>query len=534
MNRIKDKQSLIVNLVILVAILIFLNLVSITMFKRFDLSKGKIYTLSKSSKTAVKQLPDRVLVKAYFTKKLPGQLADAKRFTQDILSEYQAYSKGKLRFEFIDPSDEEGLKEEARKNRITPVSVRVIENDKLEIREVFLGLAFLYKDKVETIPVIQTTQGLEYDITSTIKKITSTGMKKVAFFEIKDDTEIMPDPRNPYANQNDKYRTLRQMVQGNYELQDTDLNNPLDNDIETLICTSIADSLTDDQLFNIDQFLMKGGKLLVFQDKVTTELQMMQANVVQSNFINLLENYGISFKNNLVSDAQCGQIQIQRQQGIFSFATPVSYPYFPVVQSGSENVIVKNLDNMQFVFASELDTTKVKAGQNFELLLATSENSGETAGPNFDISYEKFMNKNLKMMLQDKPRPLAGIYTGNFDSYFANSAKASEAGFLQKNENGRIIVVADGDFAKEGAGAGVPGNMDFTLNAVDYLSSDSALIELRSRETAHKPLKELKPATKKIVKWLNILLPSILLILFGLFTYSKEMNRRKILRDMYE
>jgi len=240
MNRIKDKQSLIINLVIFIGILVFLNLVAINMFKRIDLSKGKIYTLSDSSKEVVKQLPDRLVIKAYFTKQLPGQLADAKRFTQDLLSEYQAYSKGKLRFEFIDPSSEEGLKKEAQKNRISPVSVRVVENDKLEIREVFLGLAFLYQDKTETIPVIQNTQGLEYDITSTIKKITSTGMKKVAFFEIKDEKEFVPNPRDPYGNQNenDKYKTLREMIQGNYELSDTDLMSPLD-DIETLICSAI-------------------------------------------------------------------------------------------------------------------------------------------------------------------------------------------------------------------------------------------------------------------------------------------------------
>jgi len=63
-------------------------------------------------------------------------------FANDLLSEYQAYSRGKLRFEFLDPSDENRLKEEARKNQISPVSMRVVENDKLEIREVYMGLAF--------------------------------------------------------------------------------------------------------------------------------------------------------------------------------------------------------------------------------------------------------------------------------------------------------------------------------------------------------------------------------------------------------
>ena len=104
------------NLIIFVAIIVLVNLVSITIFTRMDLSKGKIYSLSKSSKEAVRNLEDRLVVKAYFSKNLPGEFADARRFANDLLSEYQAYSRGKLRFEFLDPKDENRLKEEARKN----------------------------------------------------------------------------------------------------------------------------------------------------------------------------------------------------------------------------------------------------------------------------------------------------------------------------------------------------------------------------------------------------------------------------------
>lgn len=56
--------------------------------------------------------------------------------------------------------------------------MRVVENDKFEVREVYMGLVFHYMDKTETIPVVQNTQGVEYDITSTLKKISSIGMKK--------------------------------------------------------------------------------------------------------------------------------------------------------------------------------------------------------------------------------------------------------------------------------------------------------------------------------------------------------------------
>ena len=150
-----QKKNIIISAVVFSAIIIFLNLVSVSVFARLDLSKGKIFALSKSSKDAVRSLDDRIVVKAYFSKNLPGEFADTRRTVQDKLSEYQAYSRGKLRYEFIDPADEEDLKAEAQKNQIYPASMRVVENDKLEIREVYMGLVFHYQDKIESLPMIK-------------------------------------------------------------------------------------------------------------------------------------------------------------------------------------------------------------------------------------------------------------------------------------------------------------------------------------------------------------------------------------------
>ena len=158
------KKSLWINIVIIAVIIIVLNLISVSMFHRFDLSKGSMFSLSKTSKSTLEDLSDRLVVKAYFSSNLPPEYADARRYTKDLLDEYSAYSKGKLKFEFIDPGSETELKEEAQKNMISPVQMRINENDKFEVRDVYMGLAFLYQGKTETIPLVQKTQGLEYEI----------------------------------------------------------------------------------------------------------------------------------------------------------------------------------------------------------------------------------------------------------------------------------------------------------------------------------------------------------------------------------
>ena len=525
-----NKKSLWINLVILVAIIVFVNLISIPIFTRLDLSKGKIYSLSKASKNAAKNLEDRLIVKAYFSKNLPGEFADARRFTQDLLSEYQAYSRGKLRFEFIDPKDEESLKEEARKNNITPATMRVNENDQLVIREVYLGLAFLYQDKTEAIPLIQNTQGLEYVITSTIKKITAIGLKKVAIFSLEE--EIPPQyPGMP--PQNDNFKQIRQMISDSYEVIKTDLTSEIESSVDALVFTGIKDSLAQTQLYNLDQYIMKGGNVLFFQDRISADLQTQKAEPIKSNLFDLFRNYGINIKTNLVADANCGHVSVQRQQGFFKINTPIKYPFFPIIHNvNKENLIVKNLDQMQLIFASEIDTTRMKDDLSFEPLLYSSKNSGEITGPRLDISVMQYMNQNLKSMFIDEPKVVAGIYSGLFKSYFADNPEFPDASL--ESSDAKILLVTDSEFVEDVGGAGIKGNLDFVLNAVDYMASDASLIEIRSRETEYKPLKEISNHAKKIIKWINILLPAILLILIGIILYRRELGKRKMIGELYE
>lgn len=513
------KRKTTIDLMILIAILIFVNLISISVFKRFDLSKGKIYSLSSSSKTAVKELDDRLIIKAYFSKNMPGEYADSRRFVQDILSEYQAYSQGNLKFEFLDPADEQELKKEAQQNGIMPVSMRVIQNDKLEIREVYMGLVFHYQDKIESLPMIKNTQGLEYDVTGKIKKITATGLKKIAIFD--------PDESNKFA-------TIIQFLSESYEISKIDLTRSVENDVDALIVVGIEDSLEMSQLVNIDQYLMQDGNIILFQDRIAADIQQQSATPINSNLFRLLNTYGIIIKPNLVIDAQCGQVTVQQQRGMFRMQTPVNYPFFPIINNvNKNNILVKNLDYMQLIFASEIDTTNIGEDIYFEPLLFTSVNSGEVTMPNLNISYQPFMNIDLKKMLIDKPKVVAGIYSGKFVSNFMDHTQ-EEDNAVGNTEFGKILLVSDSDFIIENAGAGIPGNRDFVLNAVDYMVSEGTLIEIRSRETQFTPLKEIKPGTKKIIKWINILFPSLLLILLGILHYRKELKRRKHIGELYE
>ena len=137
--KLNNKTSNIIFSVMILLVVIFINLIGRNWPKRFDLTDNQRYTLSESSKSVVRKIDDLFSIKVYFSNNLPGQYANNKRYLQDILEEYTAYSSGNLQFEFYSPEDDEKMAEDAQKYGIQPVQLTVIENDRREIKKVYMG-----------------------------------------------------------------------------------------------------------------------------------------------------------------------------------------------------------------------------------------------------------------------------------------------------------------------------------------------------------------------------------------------------------
>ncbi len=128
-----------------------INLIATRVFGRLDLTENKVYTLSQASKDVVRNLPDYLTVKAYISKDLPAELTTISRYVRDLLDEYRTYSKGKLRFEAIDPGADKKLEEEAAQCKVQPIQIQVLRSQKFEVGSYYLGLCFQYQGKNEAI-----------------------------------------------------------------------------------------------------------------------------------------------------------------------------------------------------------------------------------------------------------------------------------------------------------------------------------------------------------------------------------------------
>jgi ABC-type uncharacterized transport system involved in gliding motility auxiliary subunit len=165
-----------------VIIIILLNVMGAFAYLRADLTNESIYSLSKESQKVVSELNDQLTVKVYFSSDLPAEINSAYRYLEDLLLEYRDLSSGDFSFEIVD-MDEEDNKNEAEEYGIHQVTTREIKNDQAKILNVYNGVVIIYSNLIERIDNIQDKAGLEYKLTTKIKKITG---KSNALIGLKD------------------------------------------------------------------------------------------------------------------------------------------------------------------------------------------------------------------------------------------------------------------------------------------------------------------------------------------------------------
>jgi len=517
--QINNKNSFLIFSSGLLLGLILLNITGRDLFHRFDLTDNKMFTLSPSSKSILSKLDDRLTMKVYFSENLPNELGNTRRFLQDILEEYRAKSD-EISFYFHNPESDQELEEQARKDGIQPVQMQVIENDKVEIKKVYLGMVLLFENKKEVLPVIQSTAGLEYMISTKIKSLINIDKKSVGLAHLNPDNAIKTDNLSAQLSQHYNFRTI-------------DLKTKIPDNLDVLLVTAAVDTLDSTVVENLNSFLNSGKRLFIAQSGINTNIQTQQADPIQSDIFEFLSKYSLQLQKNLVLDAKCGNVQVQERRGIFLMNRPMEYPFFPIVDSfNSSEIVVSDLEQVLPFFPSEIriDTLENDKVAGAVPLFTSSNNSG-------------IMEQNLMISPDPQQNP--------FIRMLGQKAKILSATSKLIN-GGELMLVSDSRFFSDDGGMSVEDNLVFLMNAVDYLAGDQDLISLRSREITSRPLdilqltddearsysqnerEKLENSTKKRWKYANMLLPSVFIIGFGFFRMRREKNQSEMLKQIYD
>jgi len=240
-------------------------------------------------------------------------------------------------------------------------------------------------------------------------------------------------------------------------------------------------------------------------DRVKGDLQTLSGTAVNTGLEGWLRKKGLEVGDSFIVDARCGTVAVSQKSAGFTMTSQIQFPYLPVLSNFADHPVTKGLEELFLTFASPLnyygDST-----YRFTPLVMTSEQSGTEPVPvYFDIN-KRWTRTDFK----DHSLVVAGL--------------------LEKPNSGRIIVISDGEFAVNGPGRRArqvqKDNVNFLVNSIDWLSDDTGLINLRTKAITSRPLDQVSDSTKLLLKWLNFLLPVLLVIIYGLIRIQYRRNQR--------
>lgn len=521
------KRQIVFSIALVLGILILINFIGVRLFTRIDLTESQMYTLSDASRNLVKSLDDKFLVKAYFTAELPSPYNNNRRYLQDQLDEYRAYGGGNFQYEFIDPGKNPDLEKEAQRYQIPPVQVQVMKEDKFQVEKAYMGLVFLHGDKQERLPVVQSLNNMEYEITSAIKKMTAKESKKIGLLAGHGEPDLQAMNR------------FRENLEKQYDVITVNLEGGREVPAEVSVLLVIAPNqgFKEWEKYLLDQFVMRGGKVAFFLNKVNMTLQSQQGQALNLNLDDMLESYGVRVNTDLVRDTRCAMVTVSQNAGFFTIQNQVPFFYLPMASTfNPTSPLVKDLGTLVFYFGSSIDTSLAKEkGLTLDVLVKSSEKSGRQEGfffvdPTAPATEEMFKESHI---------PLAVTVEGSFKSAFqgktlepdSTGPSLNTSGALSVSSPTKIVVVGDGDFMQDQFSGGNKDNIIFASNLVDYLADDIGLASIRSRETGAKPLDEVAEGTRSLVKGINLAVPPLLILLAGVLRWRWRVGMRKRLES---
>jgi ABC-2 type transport system permease protein len=528
--------------------LLVLNFINQSFYKRFDLTQDKRYTLSETTNIILSKIDERLYITVYLEGDFPSEFKRLQVETRQYLEELAAKNSN-IKIHFENPDNQ---REELIKKGMMPSQLTVEEDGKLSEAIIFPWAEINFSDQTKTISLLPTAilasqeeqlqkaiENLEYSFSNVINTITQKSQKKIAFLtgngQLKDIYLI-----SFLSKVSEKYRLAKFTLDAVAENPQKTLQ-----DLSTFDLAIIAkptQKFTSEEKFTLDQFIANGGKTLWMLDNVQADQDSlfnsgkMLAYPTDLNLTDLLFSYGIRINTTLIKDLYASKIALAT--GTIGNQTQfqnLDWLYHPLVGGNPNNAITKNIAPVRLQFANQIDTLKNNIRKT--PLLMSSPLTQKVGTPTI-IELQSIADEPQEEEYISGNQLFAVLLEGDFNSGYKNRVKPFETSLFKENAtNNKMIVIADGDIAKNQILKGKPtdlsrdkwtneafGNKDFLLNSVDYLLDDTGLIELRNKTLKINTLNK-KKAFKERTFWqfLNVVLPLLLLFAFGfIFNYLRK------------
>lgn len=523
---------------------------------RIDFTNEKRFTLSAATKKVLKKIDDVVQVDVFLKGDFPSGFKKLANSTGEVLQEFKEVAGKKLQYRFISPEENvEGtdikwadtlgalgfypinltsqVKAGQQQQNIYPVA---FVHYKEQVMPVML---YQGKTKAITYPEINSAEAMmEFNFISAVDKLLQKSKPVVGY--------LTGNGEPTGYNVEDLVKNTLQQEYQFYTIN-PNIQPVIPEEFSVLFVVKPTEPFSDEAKLKLDQYVMHGGKILFFMDKLNAELDSLQSKkgeVVAYDrelaLNNLLFKYGVRINSDLVMDLQCDFLPFDVSgNGQFEL---LPWNYFPVFETRSDHIINKNLGFVSGRFVNSIDTVEAE-GIKKTVLLSSSANSRTVATPalisvkeNIDApENEKFKKANI---------PIAVLLEGKFQSLFSNRLSQSMNDTLQKYgsvflqqciADNKMIIVADGDIVLNSVIKGnqpIPmgmnpytygskreftfANKDFLQNCLDYLINTSGLSEAKAKDYTLRLLDKKKVDEGKTTwQLINIIVPILLVFLFA-------------------
>jgi ABC-type uncharacterized transport system involved in gliding motility auxiliary subunit len=508
-----------VGVVAMALILIAFNVIAGAFKSRVDLTKEKAYTLSPGTKAILRKLESPVKIRFYFSQ-VEGAtpetvfLKSYGKRVEDLLSEYKQAAGGKLVIEKYDPQPDSDAEESSRMDGV--------EGESLSNGEKFyLGLTVSKLEEKQTIAFLAPNRErlLEYDISRAISRVITPEKPVVGVMSA---IQVFGMPSNPMmarmGQQGQQPWGIITELKNDFTVKRVAMDvDKIDDDVKVLFVIHPRD-ITDKAQYAIDQFIMRGGKLIAFLDPLpmmdSKEQNQMLGNIPNSgsNLEKLLKAWGLSFDTTKVVADVNFRMQIGGRNGQPQEAPAV----LSLTAEGinSEEIITSQIDNLWLPYAGAFSGTPV-AGLKESILLKSTKDSQLVDGFMANLAGENILKEFKRSGTE---YALAVRLTGTFKTAFPDGKPeekktedkadgAKKADGVAKNETqlkettreNTVILVGDSDMLFDSVAVrqvqspfgvmsmAMNGNFSFAQNAVEQLTGDNNLITVRSRAVQNRP-----------------------------------------------
>jgi ABC-2 type transport system permease protein len=566
MERKMLKRRNLVELAVALMAVVLITFLSGMKFFRVDLTAEKRYTLSRSSRQLLGELDGVVFIRVYLEGEMPAGFINFRNAIEDLLDECRAYAGEHLQYEFVNLYDEPD--EELRNRMIGELYDRGLRVTNIQVKErdggtssrvIFPGAMVSYGNWSMPVNLLKNNpaltpemnlnnsiQTLEYELIRAIHSLTLEEVPRIAFTEGHGELDSL------------QTHSLMDELKNFFQVDRGYISGNLDAlmDYQALIVARPVRPFSEADKFAIDQYIMRGGKVLFFLDPVNPFADSLTGGttVALANPVGLEEllfRYGVRINYDLVADLQCSPVPVNMapagEQPRFEL---MPWVYFPLLSGPPSNPVTRGLNYVRGQFVSSLEPVGSDSGAVARtVLLSTSPASRQREVPLY-ISMEEVTRPPDPALYHTSGLPVAVLLEGRFTSFFRNypvpeGVRPEHPEVIPESSPTSILVVADGDIPanevrfEQGSYVARPlgydgytrqtfGNMEFIMNVVNQMTDETGIMELRSREFRLRLLnREITGQKSRLLKWklLNTILPLVLLVTAGML-YQLYRRRR--------